>query len=590
MTVRIAVGRLALSAAAPALLAAALIACPPAQSAVTVHAKEIPEPLPFPEEDLARFGCNRPYVVCVNACTGSVIDPDRVPTIPAGEPFKIRTIGWGSCAPKSFECKAQNVPNLDVSLRDLALDTPPPTDGGDPPPMTSDNAPPSGSDQIEAFQSLHTAAAARIGAGNETGKTAKTAKAWDPLLKETQSAADEATAAANESHGGNDFVGVAPLLGALALQKAVNAEIPLTAVSPAIHVASCADALAATKRAVVDQQRNLEKNQKYAGNAGIRDDIETATSELSTYSADLNAVQCDANDAGSKPDAGAQGPSPDELHAAARAANVALRRVQRQANRAARTASYAARGTRVTSFGDCVMTVPTDGSYRQLVVDVKFTPESACDRDPTSASCVPADPDAATSPPSDASTLEPATKDALVYVNVDHGYYYWDVGLLTALVPFGQRSVVTPQAPGIPGSHVIVVDERASVVTEVAVNASPWGHRRQAYSFMENGGRFLDALGFRLGVGTDTAVTTPTLTLGVLFEPVTGLSVDLGGIVLEGDFLKKNYAEGMVPPADRNDYVTRTPMVRLYFGLTFAYEFLHTTTTQSAAIQNLSPK
>jgi hypothetical protein len=78
------------------------------------------------------------------------------------------------------------------------------------------------------------------------------------------------------------------------------------------------------------------------------------------------------------------------------------------------------------------------------------------------------------------------------------------------------------------------------------------------------------------------------LTLGVLFEPVTGLSIDLGGIVLEGDFLKKNYAEGMVPPADRSDNVTRTPMVRLYFGLTFAYEFLYTTTTQSAAIQNLS--
>jgi hypothetical protein len=52
-------------------------------------------------------------------------------------------------------------------------------------------------------------------------------------------------------------------------------------------------------------------------------------------------------------------------------------------------------------------------------------------------------------------------------------------------MPEGQRSVTTGPAPGLPGTNLIALDQRASSLTAIGVNVYPWGHRRQAYSFLE---------------------------------------------------------------------------------------------------------
>jgi hypothetical protein len=240
------------------------------------------------------------------------------------------------------------------------------------------------------------------------------------------------------------------------------------------------------------------------------------------------------------------------------------------------------------------MTIPKDTNVRSVAFDVKMLPADPCDTDPTKPECHLGDAggDAGASPDllPDGGVRPPPTLDALVYMDVDHGAYYWDLGVIFGVVPAGSRVVSTPETPGIPGSRLIHVDERAMTQPALALNLYPFGHRRRAYSAFESPRTFRrfwgDFFGLQLGLNTDLKVATSSLYGGVLLEPVTGLSLNVGAVVLEGDFLKNGYAEGMVAPTDRNDFVAHSPMVRFYFGFTMSYEFLNTTAAQLPTIVN----
>jgi hypothetical protein len=94
--------------------------------------------------------------------------------------------------------------------------------------------------------------------------------------------------------------------------------------------------------------------------------------------------------------------------------------------------------------------------------------------------------------------IDQRTTSSLVYLNVGHGYYYWDVGFVLAEVPNGQRHIDANARPGIPGDHAIAVTPQTEIVTGLALNLFPGGHRRGVDSRFEPKARALDMFGLQL--------------------------------------------------------------------------------------------
>lgn len=489
---------------------------------------------PIDEHDLDLLGCDKPHIVCVNACTGTLATPGKVPLATEGEPIVIRAVGWESCKPKQFACDATNVPNLDVSYRDISLAPAPPSSGT--PPQPPPNAPPP----------------APAASTNRSSMDS--------------SAAGVASEAQEDAQAGNDRIAVAKLLAELATPGGRKWQC-----ADPIPVRAAADFLASTKT-YADTRRSI------AG-ARLATSVSATQSLLDNYQSQRTELCNQANANG----AAIPGAALRRLYSIAARVNAGLRQIERDAARAFQWEQFTTRGIRLAAFGDCVMTIPLGVSVRQVAFDVKFTP---FDFDVSDAGSV--DGSAEGGLPIRADGGAP-TRDALVFVDIDHGKYFWDVGLLTAVVPFGQRNVLTAEIPGIPGSRRIIVDERGAVVTAIALNIYPLGHRREAYSFLEHPRTFRrglgDAMGLQLGLNTDLKNATSLIAAGVIFEPITGLSLNLGAICTQGDFLKPGYVVGLPPAANRDDFVTRSSMIRFYFGFTAAYELLHTTTSRLSAIK-----
>jgi hypothetical protein len=622
---------LATTSLAAGSASAALVACggaqpPPPEAPYVVDPTQITKPIPGDGVD---FGCDGNFVVCVDACTGDIVGRPKHRPVAEGQEIVIRNIGWATCRPQQVSCNVANVPSIDVGYRGGNVETP--ADGGGAPPTPPSNTLPD-DDTFDTAAGSRALGTLLQGISNTDAGTPKArvgiagTKVIDagaaPPNDQVREIVHYAQGAVQAHEGKHGRLGAARLLTAAAQDVARGSR-------------SCNDARDMATQDAALQKHGLEEYAKYAALLGrfgatLSSTVGAAQSAVATYkqaaaeacsglqqTADAGATQpaggtpdagTDASaDAGTALDAGDAGPITDastnpvsvgtapleRVDRAASSANTALDAVIKAANAAATTASraqaYATRMQEVVSFGDCVIKVPTGLSNRQIVVDVKDTPVD-CAEQPTNASCPAAPPEGDAEPPDatppPASDAGRATRDTLVYVDIDHGKYYWDVGLVLAVVPEGQRSVTTGPAPGLPGTNLIVLDERASTLTAIGVNVYPWGHRRQAYSFLEDGPRLGDLLGLQLAFNTDLKQLTSTLFGGIVVEPVTGLSLNAGVVVLDGDFLKGGYAVGMAAPADRSDYVSTTPMMRFYFGATVGYELFHTTVTQLSSFQS----
>jgi hypothetical protein len=360
------------------------------------------------------------------------------------------------------------------------------------------------------------------------------------------------------------------------------------------HVPEEATKLAVRLKASADELRRVSSL------AGPPMPFINAATALDAYAAKLNQV---ANQSTSSPSVS----SSDVESARAKAiASVAVsKEAADEAAAAADEAAAAAQEALVraeatpTQFGEAAITMPTQATVRQFIVDVKIvhSSQSKCidsgnagaTADDESTSCDDTEsigsagrgqaPDDAGAP------IDPRTTHTLVYFTVSHGNYYYDVGLVTALVPDGQRNISTPQLPGIPGAHSITVTSQTATVTGVALNLYPGGHRRDFYSGFEGETSQWDMFGLQVAINPDLKNPQSTIFGGLIFEPVTGVALSGGAIFLQGDFLRSGYYEGMSTSAPRSDYVVQKTMARAYFGVTFSYELLHTT---AARLQDVS--
>jgi hypothetical protein len=611
--------RAAASVASLSTLAVGLFACPkgpaspqPAPPAAAAPAQPSPadaavsqddgDPLaPVPPDELTRSGCGDPHVVCVDACTGRLTDPMRVPLVAEGQEFVIRSVGWASCRPQEVACTVRNVPNVDVYYRGAPVL--PALDGGAPAPTPSPSSPPPTETIETGLVDLKKSMKPTIPDGG-----AKPPKVGDKSVLMKQEKTEDAARAVSMAESAvrahrkrPGHLGAANLMTAAAtdIAKLSGAQIHIP---DALSNLSCSTALRDSLSEVTTQTAGLKKFETYAATLGdvgtlLARRVAKAQDALTSYGTAAQTVCGASGDAGSQPSA----TSIEQLESREMAANDLLDSVESDAKRAQATHDYVALERKFAHFGDCVVAVPTGSSNRQIAVDIKLTPVNACESQPSNPSCpqpqadggaAQADggepPEAA--PPGDGGP-ERAAIHALVYANIDHGKYYWDLGVLFAVVPMGQRTVTTPQVPGISGSQIISVDERGATLTGIALNVYPLGHRREAYSFLEDRPRFFwrgfgDAFGMQLAFNPDLTNATSTLFGGVLFEPITGLSLNVGAAFLQGDFLKAGYSPGMAPPANRSDYVVTSTMLRFYFGVTLGYELIHTTTAQLPTIKS----
>jgi hypothetical protein len=544
--------------------------------------------------DLEALGCDDPFVVCVNACTGRLVRSERIPLVAGTQQVVVRTVGWGSCRPDTVTCTSHDVKDNDVEYRSV-------------PPAPLDDAGVAVSPAVESAAAAlgpaggGTDAAAQVTALTEAKDYSTHGRTKDPKLERTIQTAELAlahdnrlgvstlltTVAAKATLAPSTPDAAAPAPTTTSNQKPSSASSVPSSDAPTLTLAAtpdaCAAAAIAATRAATDASTNLATIKAGAQKLGtaqtaqLDSDIDDAQSRLTAYKSLAGAICTDPSK------------TPQETLAAATAAITAMKAVRRDVRRLQTDFVANAEAGRVESFVDCVITVPSDLTTRQAVVDVKiFAPER-----PSGAPSSGDDADGGAGdaqPPSRGDGGSRPSKDALVYIDINHGKYYYDVGVLTAFVPLGQRTISTPQRPGIPGDYMIALNESGTTLTGVALNLYPFGRRRQSYSPFEGKFELKSALGemFGIQVAFDPNLKDPVSTLfgGVLVEPVTGLSLNFGAVLLQGDFLQSGYALGMSPTSNRSDFVVQKAMVRAYFGFTLGFELIHTTAARLPATTN----
>lgn len=506
---------------------------------------------PIPSPELGQFGCNDPFVVCVNACTGRLVHPKVAPLVAEGQKVTVRIIGWGSCRPEHVVCTGDNVHSADGAFQPSSVSSP--SDSGTSP--TQQMAAEARSLPISASSAATQKLLTKVEGAAQGVSDAGPSAEQSALLEVAQEAFDE-----------QDPLNVTRLL-TLAATKAGPAE-SRDAMKRAAIGSTAAEPCAVPLADIAAMQARLNSFENDNGDLPV---------SLAQWKADVLSTLSSAKEAVNRYEDAAkqacQTPTVAAFHdARKRAADAqrALQRVEAAAVRAHQAAIYEEQGLQLAHFGDCVMTMPSgDTTIPQVVIDVKMTPQAI-----TTPGALDGGGDAGPDDPT-------AVKEALVYVNVSHGRYYYDVGALTAFVPLGQRTIVTPQRPGLAGDQMIALNEQASQLTAIALNLYPFGHRRETYSFlqrMEPGclGWAKDLVGFQVAFNPNLNAATSTLFAGLLLEPVAGLSLSGGVAVLQGDFLQTGYSVGMSAPSNRSDYVVQKLMLRGYFGFTIGFELFNT--------------
>lgn len=159
---------------------------------------------------------------------------------------------------------------------------------------------------------------------------------------------------------------------------------------------------------------------------------------------------------------------------------------------------------------------------------------------------------------------------------IDNGRYYLEPALL---VPFVYRGVRTVElTPTVSGTEIRLGIEQDWHITAAAMlNVFPLGRQKGQISSFRSC-RYRSCIDNWLGaqVGASLDPFFQEWYLGVLFEPVSGLSVGFGGAILKGEFLAPGRAVGMLLPSGDASVKFSDYMVRPYFGMSFTLDIFET--------------
>ncbi|MGC4088751.1 MAG: hypothetical protein QM756_12800 [Polyangiaceae bacterium] len=569
------------------------------------------------------LGCSERSVVCVDACSGAVLEAQR-DEYEEDDQVVIQIVGRGRCQPQEVYCSSRGVANIDVATPEPARQVAAPG--------TSDAGVVSSVRQsLEAagavgekasepdshVDSLQGAPASR----NESAAALRLRTIMSQATRQKPNAADGVNAAAEKYRSAaTAFSRLETGLDMVEKGTAVSIELKdrrQTQVQVNQARAELAREVELTARPLVKNVRAAEKRlSKVRPDLG-RSELDSARRSVAGYRRVLESVPA---------------VSSAELRSAKERAVASLHTLEialvprETAFSQARDVELAAWLERPTRFGSCSLRIPKESQLRELVVDIELRQHDPC-RDPQSPTfgrvpwCVPPTAPGVTSTlrdgadgggdgadggdsglsgdtgaggtsasaggsggrPMQKERLDPLVSHSVVHLGIAHGKYYYDVGVLTAIVPEGERKVETLVRPGIPGDNFIHVVSKGALIPALAFNLYPGGHRRGAYSgFAGSRTSRGDLFALQLAVSPDLTHPFSSIFGGVLFEPVTGFAVGGGAVLLQGEFLKSGYADGMSTTATRADYVEQRLMLRGYFAITLGLELINTTARRSA--------
>lgn len=161
-------------------------------------------------------------------------------------------------------------------------------------------------------------------------------------------------------------------------------------------------------------------------------------------------------------------------------------------------------------------------------------------------------------------------------VIIDNGRYYVEPALLVPFVYRGARTVEL--TPTVSGTELRVgIRQDWHVTGAVMVNVFPLGRQRGQISSFRTC-RYKSCIDNWLGVqfGASLNPFFQEWYSGVIFEPVSGLTLGFGASLLKGEFLAPGRAEGMLLPSTSASVNYSEYMVRPYFGLSFTLDILDT--------------
>ncbi|HKQ71840.1 MAG TPA: hypothetical protein VJT73_20995, partial [Polyangiaceae bacterium] len=161
-------------------------------------------------------------------------------------------------------------------------------------------------------------------------------------------------------------------------------------------------------------------------------------------------------------------------------------------------------------------------------------------------------------------------------LSIDNGRYYVEPALLVPFVYHGVRTIdLAPTASGT--ERALGLRQDWLVTAAAMINVFPLGRQKgQLSSFRECRTRYCmeNWLGVQFGTGLNAPLED--WYLGLVFEPISGLTLNAGGAMMKGEFLARGRAFGQLLPSSTAAFKHSDYMLRPYFGISFTLDILET--------------
>lgn len=173
---------------------------------------------------------------------------------------------------------------------------------------------------------------------------------------------------------------------------------------------------------------------------------------------------------------------------------------------------------------------------------------------------------------------------------IDHGLYRIDVGILVPFVPRGQQDIDVFSRGG---SRFVDVRERLHVTGALALNVFPGGRRKDVISPFEDlgcdsrlpaqqwlrcrrrsvGRPIAELFGLQLAADFNSNLLDQ-IYVGVVMEPLTGLTFSTGVAILEVEDLATGVFEGQLVTSESDLVARQHHVARWYGGFTLSYDIV----------------
>ena len=163
--------------------------------------------------------------------------------------------------------------------------------------------------------------------------------------------------------------------------------------------------------------------------------------------------------------------------------------------------------------------------------------------------------------------------------DVERERYFLEVGLALPFVYKGERRLVANSVPGT-GERTLGVEQDWSKQVAIMLNFFPFGGRQSDLIWVGNDPKWAASLiGFQIGHSLDIKDPLDRWYAGLVLEPIAGLSLNGGAVLVQGEFVKPNQRLGMLLTPGQSPDADTHAMFRFYAGVTLTLDIVNTIST-----------